>query len=497
MCGISGLASKGDLSVQETISRMNLSLAHHGPDGGETYVQKNIGLGHRRLAIIDLETGKQPLPNEDQTIWVTFNGEIYNYQELRQTLVSLGHQFKTKSDTETVVHAYEQWQENCVLHLRGMFAFAIADFKKERLFLARDHLGIKPLYYVDTPRVFAFASEIQALRKIPDLNLSLDLEAIDQYLFLGYIPDPDSIYKQIKKLPPAHSLSVSFDGGTTGPRRYWNLHFSPNYKLTESGWVDCLDKMLRETVTSHLVSDVPFGAFLSGGVDSSLTVAYMAQILKTPVKTFSIGFEEDEFNELPFASFVAGKWATEHHCEIVKPDALGILPRLVQHYGEPFGDSSAIPTYYVCQMARHHVPMVLSGDGADEAFGGYKTYLNWISCVEGKGVGLARRLGRWAASMVWPRLHPRRVDLNTWFHIMTYFHFSPDQRSKLWRREFHGIFNNKIPVFEEAFSQSLNYENISKVQSIDIKTYLPFDILRKVDRVSMMHGLEGRSAKVS
>ena len=319
---------------------------------------------HARLSIIDLETGKQPICNEDGTVWITYNGEIYNYRELRLQLEGKGHQFHTKSDTEVIVHSYEEWGDQCVERFRGMFAFGIADLKQQRVFLARDQLGIKPLYYLRTASCFAFASEIQALRCIPHLDLSIDIQGLDQYLWLQYIPAPKTIFKEISKLPPAHYLTVTFDGDCSRAEEYWRIRFSPVRRRSEGEWLEMIEEVVRDSVKTHLVSDVPFGAFLSGGVDSSAVVAYMSRTMTEPVKTFSIGFEEDEFSEIDYAEVVAKKWGTEHHVEIVKPDALEVLPRLVKHYGEPFGDSSALPTYYVCQMARKHVPMVLSpGDG--------------------------------------------------------------------------------------------------------------------------------------
>jgi asparagine synthase (glutamine-hydrolysing) len=495
MCGIVGiLYTDGAAAPCNVLSAMMDSLSHRGPDGEGSMVRDNVALGHRRLAIIDLQTGQQPICNEDGQVTVTFNGEIYNYRELAQELRSLGHIFRTNSDTEVIVHGWEQWGKNCVERFRGMFAFAIVDWREQVVFLARDHLGIKPLYYLQDLHRFAFASELQALHCLPDLQLDLDLQAIDQYLWLQYIPAPKTVFRQIRKLQPAHRMTVSFDGKVTGPEEYWQLEFRPNHSRTEAEWIEALDAVLRDSVRAHLVSDVPFGAFLSGGVDSSAVVAYMAQILDRPVRTFSIGFEETEFNELKYASQAAEKWETEHHVEIVRPNALEILPKLVSHYGEPFGDNSAIPTYYVSQMARRSVTMVLSGDGGDEAFAGYDSYRRWLQWLAYEGIptpSWRQRLRPFAERLMPERYPPRQATLDSWLRFITFIpHY---WRQKLWRDEYESLPMTSVEALENEFARTNGLSRCNVAQYLDIKSYLPYDILTKVDIASMIHSLEVRT----
>lgn len=491
MCGITGLLNFKEPINPKVIEAMTASLFHRGPDGDGIWVKDNIAIGHRRLAIIDLATGQQPLCNEDETVWVTFNGEIYNYLDLREQLLAAGHQFRTKSDTEVIVHAYEEWGDACVEKFRGMFAFGIVDLNEQRLFLARDQIGIKPLYYLNTPDCFAFASELQALRQIP-VNLNIDIQAIDQYLWLQYIPAPKTIFQQIRKLPPAHRISITLDGKLSDSQEYWQLDFNPDKQKTETEWLEEFDFILRESVKAHLVSDVPFGAFLSGGVDSSATVAYMSQLLDQPIKTFSIGFEEKEFSELKYAEVPANLWQTEHHTEIVQLESLDVLlPKLVKHYGEPFGDSSAIPTYYVSKMARQHVTMVLSGDGGDECFAGYNTYKNWMAWLNQDEKPLWKRLAYPFAHWLKPERYPSRTpELASWFRYMT--QISSDTRYQLWRKEYHSIVNQPIEAFTQETLKTKNYGWSQKAQYFDMKTYLPGSILTKVDVASMMNSLEVR-----
>ncbi|GLI37377.1 asparagine synthase (glutamine-hydrolyzing) [Geobacter hydrogenophilus] len=496
MCGIAGCIAFDGADAHEVVARMVPQLAHRGPDGEGVWSEGTIAIGHRRLSIIDLETGKQPMSNEDGSVTITYNGELYNFMELRHELLRKGHAFRTSSDTEVIIHAYEEWGDACVERFRGMFSFGIVDTRNRRLFLARDHLGIKPLVYYSTRGRFAFASEIQALKAAADKPLEIDLQSIDQYLLLQYIPAPGSAYRQVRKLLPGHRMSVSFDGIIQEPEGYWRFAFSPVAGKTEEEWVEEVDAALRESVRAHLVSDVPFGAFLSGGVDSSAVVAYMAQLLDTPVETFSIGFEEAEFSELPFAEAVAKRWRTNHHVEIVKPDALAILPDLVRHYGEPFGDSSAVPTYYVCRMARRHVTMVLSGDGGDELFAGYQSHLEWIAYLTGTepSKSLWRRAVYPVATRLFPERYPPRYPygptLRNWLRFNTYF--SAPLRQRLWRGEHHRELT-QLDRFEKAFEKGRDFSPVNKAQYWDIKTYLPFDILTKVDVASMMNSLEVRT----
>lgn len=466
MCGIAAILRQDRCATEHEIRAMTQLLAHRGPDGEGVWVQGRVALGHRRLSIIDLETGRQPMSNEDGSIWISFNGEVYNFRELRSQLEQKGHVFRTKSDTEVIVHAYEEWGKTCTEHFRGMFAFCIIDTRKQCLFFARDHFGIKPLYYFQWNGCFACASELQALKTLEEFPHALDLEVLDQYLWLQYIPAPKTIFKRVKKLPPAHCLTVSFDGVLQGPEQYWDTQFEPDAERTQEEWLEELESVLKDSIQVHLVADVPFGAFLSGGVDSSTVVAYMRRILNHPVKTFTIGFEEEDFSELPFAEEASKHIGTEHIAEIVRPDALGILPELVRHYGEPFGDSSAIPTYYVSRLAREHVPMVLSGDGGDEAFGGYQSYMSWM---ENPGIQTTDR----------------------WISLMQYL--PRDWRVRLWREEYRHVVQERLAIFDEAFSRTEGQNPLHRVQDVDRRTYLPFSILTKVDVASMMHGLEVRT----
>lgn len=495
MCGIVGLCYlHGNQVPQRVIEHITKRLSHRGPDGCETKSFGSVAFGHCRLSIIDLATGTQPISNENEKIWITFNGEIYNYLELRDILRKKGHYFKTNSDTEVIIHSYEEWGKDCVTKLRGMFAFALYDIIKMELFLARDQFGIKPLFYLDTPRVFAFGSEIQAFLDVPGLEFDINLDAIDQFLWLQYIPAPGTVYKNIHKLPPGSYFTISLDGIKKEIKRYWQVEFKPDNTKIESQWLEELDAVLEDSVKAHLVSDVPFAVFLSGGIDSSAILAYMSKILDKPVQAFSISFEEQEYNEIKYAKIAAKINRAEHHVEVVKPDALSILPDLVKHYGEPFGDSSAIPTYYVCKIARKFVPMVLSGDGGDEIFAGYKSYQNWLSWLNEDGLSSSRKIARIFAKKFLPDFYclhnPRRPTLENWLMFVNYLNI--DNRRSLWRKEFNNHVQSSIKVFFDAFSKTKGYSNANVAQYLDINTYLPYDILTKVDVASMMHGLEVR-----
>ncbi len=484
-----------------SLGAMTESLAHRGPDDQGTLVRDRVGLGHRRLSIIDVDTGHQPLSNEDERVWVTYNGELYNYRELRAELAQCGHRFRTQSDTEVVVHAWEEWGAACVERFRGMFAFAIADWNRRELFLARDHLGIKPLYYSVDDRQLAFASELQALYAWPAFDSRIDLRALDEYLRFGYIPAPRSIFAAVKKLPPAHRLTLTFDGKTTGPQQYWRLRYRPQENVSAAQWSRRLEDVLRESVRSHLVADVPFGAFLSGGVDSTAIVGLMSQEMNEPVKTFSIGFDASDFDETQYARQVARHYRTEHYEEIIAPDALAILPKLVQHYGEPFGDDSAIPTYYLAKLARQFVPMVLSGDGGDEAFAGYSRYRGWQRWLHPSAPRrpIWKRLLRPLARGIFPQRFPvdgsrPKITAATWPNRTQML--DEQARRAIWRGEFADVVGESCAAFDDAFRQAADVPDESLAQFMDYNTYLPNDILAKVDVASMMHGLEVRTPMV-
>lgn len=482
MCGIAGILCPGaPRSAQTLIGRMTDAQRHRGPDGEGVRLLGCAALGHRRLSILDLAGGGQPMSNADGRLWITYNGELYNHLDLRRELETLGHSFRTRSDTEVVVHAYEQWADDCVLRLRGMFAFAVHDAVRGRIFLARDHFGIKPLFYCSAPGLFAFASEAQGLLALPGVGGALDLDAINQYLWLQYIPAPASAWKDIRKLPPAQRMSVDLDGSIHEPEEYWEFRFQPDPSPSADDWLEELDATLMESVRAHMMADVPFGAFLSGGVDSAAVVACMARQMDAPVRTFSIGFAEERFNELSFARQVARRWGLDHHEEIVRPDALALLPDLVRHYGEPFGDSSAIPTYYVSRLARRQVPLVLSGDGGDELFGGYDSYRAWMS-------------GHEPGEPADPDATGADGVLRAWMGNIHYF--SGDYRQRLWLPELHAFSDIPPEAFARAFRAARGGTRCHMAQTVDARTYLPFDILTKVDVASMMHGLEVRTPLV-
>jgi asparagine synthase (glutamine-hydrolysing) len=491
MCGIAGYVRIDGRAAEERVARsMAGLLAHRGPDGDGFFVDAAAALGHRRLAIIDPAGGEQPVSNEDGSLWITYNGELYNFPELKRELEVLGHRFRTHCDTEVVVHAYEQWGERCLERLRGMFAFAIRDTKRRQLFLARDRFGIKPLYVLQQRGVVAFASELQAFAALPEYEPTTDLQAVDLYLQFQYIPAPFTIFREVRKLAPGHWMRIGDDGRIEGPHRYWNLEFRADESLSESDWVERLDAALRESVTAHLVSDVPFGAFLSGGVDSSTIVAYMSEVMREPVKTFSIGFAEAEYDETAYAREVARRFGTDHHEELVRPDALGILPELVRHYGEPMADSSAIPTWYVSRLASRHVKMVLSGDGGDELFAGYTSY-PYLLWSQRKPAALHKRLRHAVGETVRRAgLRPRNASAEDfWFGNTTYF--DEAMRRRLWRGEHHALMPATRGWFDEQFRLAPQDDLLARFQYLDVNGYLT-SILAKVDVASMCHSLEVR-----
>lgn len=494
MCGIAGIIHLDGRPIDPAqLETMTRALSHRGPDGQGQHIAAAVGLGHRRLSIIDPQSGAQPMSNEDGSVWVSFNGEIYNYRELQDQLEGLGHRFATSCDTEVIVHAYEQWGEACVERFRGMFAFAIHDHKRNDVFLARDRLGVKPLVYSVEPHRIAFASELQALETLDDLALRIDWEALNIYLQLQYVPAPLTIYRDIYKLSPGCTLSIR-DGKAGEPKRYWDVSLEVDHSRSEAQWLEELDATLREAVRLRLRSDVPFGAFLSGGVDSSLITAYMSELLDEPVRTFSIGFEEEAYSELSYARQAAKICGTLHHEEIVRPDAMQILPLLVRHYGEPFGDSSAIPTYYVSQLAREHVKMVLSGDGADESFGGYPRYLHWAHMTAPDLKGVARRARRLAGNTARTlRLLPPMESINTplqaWIADITIVRDA--DRAALARGG--PLVPDGPPAYlTQSYRRDLPWQTQGWLHYFDLKNYLPFAILTKVDIASMCHGLEVR-----
>jgi asparagine synthase (glutamine-hydrolysing) len=503
MCGITGIVRVDNAPVDSALLRqMTDALAHRGPDGEGFHIEGPAGLGHRRLAIIDLATGVQPMAGPDGKTWITFNGEIYNFRELRPELESCGYRFRTTSDTEVILAAYEAWGVECLLRLRGMFAFGIWDIPRRRLFLARDRVGIKPLVYAWDGRRLIFASELKAILQESLFPRELDWDAFRDYLTFHYIPSPRTIFRQVRKLPPACYLLLDIERGEPEVHRYWDLRFAPNPSLSESEWLEGLRWHLRDSVRSHLVSDVPIGAFLSGGIDSSTVVALMAQAVKGPVRTFSIGFDEADFDELTYAREVARRYGTDHTEFVVKPDALEAMPRLAWQFDEPFADSSALPTYYVSKITREHVTVALSGDGGDENFAGYLRYAQaltlheWLDFLPGL---LARPLFRMVSSLQPAGSRGQAyLELRGQDPIARYFQMVTYQRSETLRKLLTPDAQRKVvpEVNADSFCRVARLggtpDYISTLQYLDIHTYLPEDILTKVDRTSMLVSLEAR-----
>jgi asparagine synthase (glutamine-hydrolysing) len=498
MCGIFGLFGTDARTPAQTglLQRMGDVLAHRGPDGGGVYTDHGFGMGMRRLSIIDLKTGDQPLANEDGSVWVVFNGEIYNYRELTAELLAKGHRFATASDTEVLVHLYEEHGEACVDRLRGMFAFAIWQPFQRTLFLARDRLGIKPLYYAQTPAGLVFGSELKALAQCPHLPRAVSRHSVAAYLQYGYVPDPLAIIDGVAKLAPGHTLTVR-DGVAGVPRRYWDSTAAFRGAApvsSEAEAADTLWLLLRDAVRSHLVSDVPIGAFLSGGVDSSTVVAIMAAEIGVPVKTFSVGFQEPDFNELGYARRVAERFGTEHHELVVGPADLGLLDELLGVFDEPFADASSIPTHLVSRLARQHVKVVLSGDGGDELFAGYDRYMvdyrrRHLGRLGDIGLGGGLRVlsaglpeGTPGKNFIYnislPRME-RYLDSISLFPLRA-----------LGRLLDPSMMPDGAAPFETSDSAGL--DPLSRLQALDLRTYLPGDILAKVDRMTMANSLEAR-----
>ena len=511
MCGIVGimdLAGAGAIS-RELVSRMNETQFHRGPDEVGLHVEPGLGLGHRRLSIIDLSTGQQPLFNEDHSVVVVFNGEIYNYRELIPELTQLGHVFRTKSDTEVIVHAWEAWGEDCVKRFRGMFAFALWDRQRETLFLARDRLGVKPLHYgmLSGDRL-VFGSELKSLMAHPDFQRELDPFAIEEYFALGYVPEPRTIFAGAHKLPPAHTLTLRRGKPVPEPREYWDVRFTLDNPIGErEAEVELVDR-LRESVRLRMISEVPLGAFLSGGVDSSAVVAMMAGASADPVNTCSISFSDPAFDESRYAQQVADRYRTRHFVDTVGSDDFDLIDVLARTYDEPYADSSALPTYRVCQLARRHVTVALSGDGGDENFAGYRRYR--LHAMEERlrnvmPLGVRRPafglLGHMYPKADWaPRMFRAkstfqalaRTSVDAYFHSVSILR--DDMRDQLFSNAFKARLGgySAAEVFRRHGSRAGTDDPVALVQYLDLKTYLVGDINTKVDRASMAHSLEVR-----
>jgi asparagine synthase (glutamine-hydrolysing) len=507
MCGICGIFRTDQEQVDRgLLQRMNEKIVHRGPDGEGFYYAPGVGLAMRRLAIIDLDTGDQPISNEDDTVWIIFNGEIYNFPILRSQLESHGHRFRTRTDTECILHLYEEYGENCVDHLRGQFAFAIWDTLKQQLLIARDRFGQKPIYYRFQDGHFSFSSELTSLLSLFPSKPEINFDAIDLYLSLQYIPEPFTAYKDVKKLPAAHKLIIGHKNIRIEP--YWHLTYEPKHQTSEVALKAELRELLSEAVRIRLISDVPLGAHLSGGIDSSIVVALMAEASDRPVKTFSVGFEETAFSELPHARTVADLYSTEHReFKLTYGEIPQTLEKLITHFGEPFADPSAIPLYYLSQLTREYVTVALNGDGGDEAFAGYQRYWldpwatrysllpGWIT------TGLIPRMTRWlpdksdrpaGGSLInglkrleqITKIDPRASILR-WGS-----YFSPEMKQTLWREpRIDQAESYLVGTFDHAPAKNF----MDQTLSTDIHSYLPGDLLVKADRMTMASSLEGRS----
>ena len=511
MCGITGMFdTKGRREIdRDVLVRMNESQHHRGPDEVGVHVEPGVGLGHRRLSIIDLSTGQQPLYNEDHSVCVVFNGEIYNYRELIPELTALGHVFRTRSDTEVIVHAWEAWGEACVTRFRGMFAFALWDRNRETLFLARDRLGVKPLQYAVLPDgMLIFGSELKSLLAHGGLARDIDPCAVEEYCALGYVAEPRTIFRGALKLAPACTLALRRGQPLPQPREYWNVQFTCDSTLGIDDACAELDERLRESVRLRMISEVPLGAFLSGGVDSSAVVATMAGLSSTPVNTCSIAFADPAFDEAAFAQIVATRYGTNHRVEQVASDDFDLIDTLAGIYDEPYADSSAIPTYRVCQLARKHVTVALSGDGGDESFGGYRRYRLHLMEERMRSAfpQTLRRpvfglLGRAYPKLDWA---PRAVRAKTTFESLArdavgaYFHSVSILRAPMRARLFSGALKSQLQgydaldVFRRHAARTDTSDPLALVQYLDLQTYLIGDINTKVDRASMAHSLEVR-----
>ncbi len=502
MCGIVAVLKfdKDDEVNPATLKAMTDVLRHRGPDDDGFYTSSNVGLGFRRLSIIDLAGGQQPMSNEDGSLWIVFNGEIYNFLPLREELIKRGHKFTTRSDTESILHAYEEWGEECLQRFNGMFAFTIWDKRNRNLFAARDRLGVKPLdYYIDD-KVMVICSELKSLLQCPGLDLSVDYNAIDQFFTYGVIPAPRTIYRKARKLPPAHYLI--WQNGNLRVHRYWQIHPPEPSAFSEDDCLDRLDELLSDSVKIRLISDVPLGAFLSGGIDSSMIVALMSKASRRPVKTFSVGFEKEKFDERKYARIVAQRCETEHKEYMARYNIAEDAPKIMANFDEPFFDSSAIPTYYVSKIARQHVTVCLSGDAGDELFAGYDHYPRALrnekiaermpkslrealrSISRALPFGLKGRNTLHTYSLQGPELYVQGT-VGQSFDLVKERLYSDSLKDAI-------DFSVRYAALRELFRRYERCDPLSRMLFADLQTYLPNDILTKVDSTSMLNSLEAR-----
>lgn len=509
MCGIAGVLYNDSCRQADrtVLQHMGDAIAHRGPDGEGFFRAANVGLVHRRLAIIDLASGDQPIANEDESVQVVFNGEIYNYPRLRAKLEANGHRFRTNSDTEVLVHLYEDYGRNLVSHLRGMFAFALWDARNRQLLLARDHFGQKPLYVYRDSEKTVFGSELKAILAHPNIDRSISPEAIEDYLTFGVIGGQQCVFQRVQKLPAAHTLLLDSESSKAQPERYWQLAFDKEVRATDGEWRQRVDDAVRDSVKAHMLADVPVGAFLSGGLDSSAIVSALSEISSETVQTFSIGFQEKQFSELPHAAEVARHFRTQHRERIVTPDAVRDLDDLCFYYDEPFADASAIPTMAVARMASEHVKVCLSGDGGDEAFGGYSRYAHDLkeAAIREHLPAWFRRYALHPLSVVWPKFDwlPRPLRLKTLLQNLacdpaaayanTISACRQNVRSSLMRTSFRFSVRHHHPeqLVQDAFITGRR-DPLCRMLAADTNFLLPDDFLTKVDRASMACGLEVR-----
>ena len=509
MCGITGIIHLDGKPVdQGQLDRCTDALSHRGPDARGVFIDGNVGLGHRRLSIIDLTPGgAQPMQAEDGALILTFNGEIYNFAEKRTMLEARGYRFRSKSDTEVLLRLYEEFGADCLSHLRGMFAFAIYDKKRKQIFLARDRAGKKPLYYFQKDGVFAFASEIKALRMLPQCPRGVDEQSIHHFLTMMYIPSPATGFMGVHKLPAAHSLTLDLASGKAGVKRYWELRYEEDTNTTLTEWKEKIGAAFEESVRLRMVADVPVGAFLSGGIDSAAVVSVMSRLSEKPVKTFSIGSSDPAFNELPQAEITAKAFGTDHHPIVLTPDIVHLLPELVHTYEEPYGDPSAIPTYLVARETRKHVTVALNGDGGDENFAGYKRYPillfseKWrrmpapLHALARGGTSLFHAIAKNTLSYRCKRFEDS-ITLPWEQRYLQYLSFFTESEK---RAVYAAGFADAFPPTDEwyalrtASARTRAQDVLHQAMGMDLTTYLPDDLMPKVDRGSMAHGLEARS----
>ncbi|MCM8805135.1 MAG: asparagine synthase (glutamine-hydrolyzing) [Candidatus Omnitrophica bacterium] len=510
MCGICGIVRKNDKVDEQLVRKMASTMNHRGPDEEGFVFSGSCGFGHKRLSIIDLTTGRQPISNENNKLFLICNGEIYNFKQLRETLEKTGHIFKTKSDNEVIIHLYEQYGVECLKFLRGMFAFAIWDSEKKILFLARDRLGKKPLVYSIKGNDIYFASEIKALLEVDDISKEIDTAAMDLFLTYQAIPSPYTIFTHIRKLQPGHFLL--WKDGSVKIERYWQIDFTKKLILKdEQEYIDAMWEKLKEATKIRMISDVPLGAFLSGGIDSSTIVGIMSEFSTSPVKTFSIGFEETDFSELKYAKIVAQKFSTEHNEFIVRPDIISILPKLVWHYNEPFADSSMVPTYYVARETRKHVTVALNGDGGDENFAGYTRYwqtklLEKIYFLYKKNPCGRKKILNFFSSAY--KKYPSNFFFRIWkwldetdrygfdyAYARRIISFSSDFRSDIYSDEMKGRISgfDSISIAKNLWNNAGDIDLLEKMLATDFQLYLPDVLMVKMDIATMANSLEARS----